>query len=192
MNIKVTKHVEQLKKWKEEIELLRKIALKTNLEEELKWDSPCYTLNGKNVFILSTFKDFVTVNFFKGVLIKDEINFLIFQGESQQSSKTVRLKSIHEIKKNEKLILDYMKRAIDVEKSGAKVTLNKDPLIYPKVLLDYFNKDHRLQSAFKSLLRGAQREYLLYFMNSKYETTQKSRIEANIEKIKEGKRLRDK
>lgn len=192
MNIKVTKHVEQLKKWKEEIELLRKIALKTNLEEELKWDSPCYTLNGKNVFILSTFKDFVTINFFKGVLIKDEINFLIFQGESQQSSKTIRLKSLQEIKKNEKLILDYMKRAIDVEKSGAKVTLNKDPLIYPKVLLDYFNKDHRLQSAFKSLLRGAQREYLLYFMNSKYETTQKSRIEANIEKIKEGKRLRDK
>ena len=136
--------------------------------------------------------DFVTVNFFKGVLIKDEINFLIFQGESQQSNKTIRLKSLQEIKKNEKLILDYMKRAIDVEKSGEKVTLNKDPLIYPKVLLDYFNKDHRLQSAFKSLLRGAQREYLLYFMNSKYETTQKSRIEANIEKIKEGKRLRDK
>ncbi|WP_287060722.1 DUF1801 domain-containing protein, partial [Algoriphagus sp.] len=55
--------------WQEELLLLRSYVITTELVEELKWSQPCYTLNGKNVLILSSFKDCVFLSFLKGSLM---------------------------------------------------------------------------------------------------------------------------
>nr|MBP7437287.1 DUF1801 domain-containing protein [Bacteroidia bacterium] len=57
--------------WERELSLLRKIALDSPLTEEFKWYQPCYTYEGNNVLILGGFKDFCTMSFFKGALLKD-------------------------------------------------------------------------------------------------------------------------
>jgi len=46
-NPKVDAVLRQEKKWQEEFQTLRKIALDSPLTEELKWYQPCYTLAGR-------------------------------------------------------------------------------------------------------------------------------------------------
>ena len=58
--------------WAKELEELRKIVIKSALVEELKWGMPCYTLNNKNILMISAFKEYACISFFKGVLLKDK------------------------------------------------------------------------------------------------------------------------
>ena len=55
-NPKVNSFFVNLKKWREEMDGLRGLILSLNLEEDLKWNAPCYMLNGKNVVTLSIIK----------------------------------------------------------------------------------------------------------------------------------------
>ena len=68
------------KNWKEELSKLRSIVLDCGLTEEVKWYQPCYSFNGSNLIILGSFKEFCTLSFFKGVLLKDEHKILEFAG----------------------------------------------------------------------------------------------------------------
>ena len=72
MNSTVDQFFTSLKSGKEELTLLRKLLLETELLEEFKWKQPCYTLNGKNVLILARLKDHVIISFLKGSLLNNE------------------------------------------------------------------------------------------------------------------------
>jgi uncharacterized protein YdeI (YjbR/CyaY-like superfamily) len=62
--------------WQEELKLLRKIVLNCGLTEELKWGVPCYTYHKSNILIISAFKEFCSINIFKGALLNDTHNIL--------------------------------------------------------------------------------------------------------------------
>lgn len=47
MNPKVDEYMSELNQWQGEMEYLRSLVLDCNLNEELKWGVPCYTLNKK-------------------------------------------------------------------------------------------------------------------------------------------------
>lgn len=79
--------IEKSKKWKEELTKLRTIVLDCGLTEEVKWYQPCYSFNGTNLIILGSFKEFCTLSFFKGALLKDEKKILEFPGKNSQSAK---------------------------------------------------------------------------------------------------------
>ena len=66
MTPEINKIFENEKRWKQEMILLREIVLQSGLKEELKWKQACYTLNGKNLLIISSFKAHCAINFFKG------------------------------------------------------------------------------------------------------------------------------
>jgi len=70
-NPKVDSVLRREKKWREEFEALRTIALDSELAEELKWYQACYTLQGKNVILIHGFKEFCALMFFKGALLKE-------------------------------------------------------------------------------------------------------------------------
>lgn len=89
--------------------LLRKIALNSGLVEEVKWGFPCYTLNNKNVFIISAFKENCTINFLKGVLLKDPENVLEKPGENSNVGRFLRFSSVQQIKDLESTINSYMR-----------------------------------------------------------------------------------
>lgn len=57
--------------WQAELKKLSRIILDCQLTEELKWGVPCYTVQKKNVVILSALKECCTLGFFKGALLKD-------------------------------------------------------------------------------------------------------------------------
>lgn len=56
----------KVQSWQPELAALRAILQETELQEEAKWGVPTYTLDGKNVLILSAFRDYVSISFFKG------------------------------------------------------------------------------------------------------------------------------
>jgi len=178
--------------WKEELVMLRHIVLECGLTEELKWGVPCYTNNDKNIVVISAFKDYCSLSFFKGVLLKDPQNILDQPGESSQSGRLIKFTDPKQIREQEEILKAYILEAVEIEKSGLKVAFKKNPEPIPDELLDKFAEDPVLEKAFYALTPGRQRGYIIYFSQPKQPQTRYSRIEKCKEKIFNGEGLNDK
>ncbi|HEY6803198.1 MAG TPA: DUF1801 domain-containing protein [Pyrinomonadaceae bacterium] len=192
MNPKVEFFFRKGKPWQEEFERLRAIVLDCGLTEELKWGCPCYTLDKRNIVLMHGFKEYCALLFFKGALLKDPKGILVQQTENVQSARQIRFTSVREIVKLKTTLKAYIKEAIAVEESGAKVNLKK-PAEF-KVAEEFQNKldeTPELRKAFKALTPGRQRGYLLYFSSPKQAKTRQARVEKSIQKILSGKGLED-
>ena len=184
--------IEKSKNWREELTKLRSIVLSCGLTEEVKWYQPCYSFNGTNLIILGSFKEFCTLSFFKGVLLKDEKKILEFPGKNTQSAKIVKFTNIQQINDLEGALKDYIKEMIELEKSGAKVTFKKiEEQKLPEELEEIFKLDKDFENAFKALTPGRQRAYLLHFSSAKQSSTRIARIEKAKPQIFAGKGLND-
>ena len=192
MNKRVDVAISQLTKWQAETKALRKIALETGLTEELKWGQPCYALDGKNLFLIHSFKNYVAILFMKGALMKDPKKILIQQTENVQSARQIRFTTLAEVKSSTAVIEKYMKEAIAVEESGAQVPTKKAAdFEIPAEIVKALKKSTGLLPAFKKLTPGRQRAYILHFTSAKQEATRISRIEKVTPKILAGKGLND-
>ncbi len=177
----------KVRDWQEELKLLRSIVLDCGLTEERKWGVPCYTYDNKNVSIVSALKDYATLSFFKGVLLKDPDGVLEKPGPNSQSDRIIRFRSVDEITQLEVSLKSYIHEAIEVEKKGLKVEFKKNPEPIPEELETIFNEDPGLKAAFEALTPGRQRGYIIHFSQPKQSATRTSRIEKCIPKIMEGK-----
>ncbi|MCB1305247.1 MAG: YdeI/OmpD-associated family protein [Leptospiraceae bacterium] len=174
--------------WQAQLKSLRKIALESGLQEEIKWGVPCYTLDGQNVFTVAAFKDYCSVSFFKGALLKDPSSLLTKPGEDSQATRQLRVTDLAGIKKIQKQIKGFMKQAIELERSGKKIDFKaKDELVYPEELLAILKKDKELESAFEALTPGRKRSYILHIGGAKQSETRRSRVEKCRAKILAGK-----
>jgi len=192
MNSKVNFYFEKPSKFQTELRELRKIALKSNLVEDLKWGCPCYTLEGKNVFLIHYFKEYCALLFVKGSLMQDSEDILIQQSPNVQAAKQLRFTDLKQIKNLAKTIAEYMEDAIKVEKSGEKVALKKTrEFEVPEEFSEVLKTDSDLKLAFEKLTPGRQRAYLLFFAGAKQSKTRMQRIEKNRARILEGKGLND-
>ena len=178
--------------YENELVLLRAILNGTELVEELKWGVPCYTINGKNVLLLSAFKDFASLSFFKGALMQDPHHWLVAPGENSQASRQLRFTSEQQILGHEDKILAYVEQSIDIERKGLQIDFKaKRELEFPEELEAAFAEDPVFETAFKSLTPGRQRGYVLHISSAKRSETRSSRIEKHMERILEGKGLHD-
>ena len=177
--------------WHSEIVALRAIILKSELTEELKWSNPCYTFNGKNILMLSALKDYAVIGFFKGALLNDPHKLLASPGKNSQSAKRLTFTDTAIIQDQEKIILEYISEAIEIEKKGLKVEFKKEREPIPEELASVFENDAALKTAFFELTPGRQRGYILHFSQAKQAKTRFSRIEKCIPKIMEGKGFHD-
>lgn len=178
--------------WQPELVELRRILLETALDEELKWSMPCYTHQGKNILLLSAFKDSTTLNFFKGSLMKDPEGLLSKPGKNSQAARYIKFTSTKEVIALEPIIKAYIDEAIQIEKSGLKVEFKAaSDFEVPEEFQAKLDQDPALQMAFDALTPGRQRGYLLYFSGAKQSQTRSSRVEKFIPKIMEGKGFHD-
>lgn len=192
MNPKVDAFISGAKKWREEFELLRAIALDCDLTEEFKWGNPCYAHQGGNVVLMHGFKDYCALLFFKGALLKDAKGILITQTENVQSARQIRFTSAAQVSKMKTVLKAYIKEAIAIEKSGVKVALKKtEEFAVPDEFQSKLDEDLALQTAFKALTPGRQRAYLLHFAAAKQSKTRVERIVKCMPLIFEGKGLND-
>ncbi|MDR6486861.1 uncharacterized protein YdeI (YjbR/CyaY-like superfamily) [Chryseobacterium vietnamense] len=192
MNPKVNFFFENAGQWQEEFEKLRAIALSTELVEDLKWGCPCYTYDGKNIFLIHGFKEYCALLFFKGALMKDPDNILIQQSKNVQAARQIRFTELSQINDLEEVIRSYMFEAVEIEESGAKVEMKKTKEFeMAEEFQEKLDQDPALQEAFKALTPGRQRAYLLHFSSAKQSKTREARIEKCIPQIMEGIGLND-
>jgi uncharacterized protein YdeI (YjbR/CyaY-like superfamily) len=125
MNPKVDGYLSKAKKWQKEFEKLRMIVLDRKLTEELKWGQPCYTFQKRNIVLIHGFKEYCALLFFRGALLKDADGILIQQTENVQAARQIRFTTLQEIVQMEPILKAYIREAIEVEKTGLKVTFKK-------------------------------------------------------------------
>jgi uncharacterized protein YdeI (YjbR/CyaY-like superfamily) len=191
-NQNVDTYIENEKQWQQELMLLREIVLSFDLEEEYKWKQPCYTNEGKNIVILTGFKGFCVLGFFKGSLLKDEQQLLVSPGENTASGRQLRFKSPQEVQKLEPTIRAYIEEAIRVEMSGQKVTFTTvADLDVPEELQWKFDADATFKTAFESLTPGRQKAYIQHFASAKQSDTRVARIAKVEDRIRCGQGLLD-
>jgi uncharacterized protein YdeI (YjbR/CyaY-like superfamily) len=192
MNPKVDFYFNKAKKWQEELEQLRIIALDCGLEEELKWGCPCYTLEKSNIVLIHDFKEYCAFLFFKGALLYDPQGILIQQTENVQAARQIRFTNLREIVEMAPILKSYIYEAIEVEKAGLKVELKKTTEFKMVEEFQYkLDKIPALKAAFEALTPGRQRGYLLHFSSAKQAKTREARIEKYIPQILDGKGLDD-
>ncbi|MBK8808552.1 MAG: DUF1801 domain-containing protein [Bacteroidales bacterium] len=175
----------KVNKWREELETLRQIALESGLTEELKWGVPVYTHKGKNLVLLAAFKEYASISFFKGVLLKDEQKILSQRG-STQSDRYIKFTNTKEINAVENILKNYIKEAITIEDSGKKITFMKNLEPIPQELIQAFEADLQLEKAFNNLTPGRQRAYIIHFSEAKQSSTRVGRIEKYKQQILNG------
>jgi uncharacterized protein YdeI (YjbR/CyaY-like superfamily) len=192
MNPKVDAFLLNVKKWREELTVLRSIVMDSGLVEELKWGVPCYVLDQANVIIIGGFKDYFALMFFKGALMEDPQDLLRKPGKNTQSGRQIRLMNMDEMLELEEVLRAYIQNAISIEKAGLKVVEKKtEEYPVPSELKESFAENSDLQHAFYGLTPGRQRAYLLHFAEAKQSATRKARIEKYAARILKGKGILD-
>jgi uncharacterized protein YdeI (YjbR/CyaY-like superfamily) len=163
----------------------------SGLKEELKWSVPCYTYNRKNIVALAAFKDCVEISFFKGALLHDPQNYLIARGENSQHGKGLRFTDSRKIILFKKIILDFIKEAIENEVNGLKIQTKSIPEPMPLELQEYLSQHKTLSEAYYALTPGKQRSYIIYISGAKQSETRIKRIAQCIDKILRGEGFHD-
>jgi uncharacterized protein YdeI (YjbR/CyaY-like superfamily) len=192
MNPLVTKIHAKEKRWRAEYAELRQLCLASGLNEELKWGQACYDLQGKNVVLIHGFKEYCALLFMKGALLKDPQGILIQQTKNVQSARQIRFASLAQIKKQKAAVQAYIREAIAVEKSGAKVKMKgPEQFDMPEEFRKRLDDDPELAEAFRALTPGRQKGYLLHFAGAKQSATRAARVEKHAPRILQGLGLND-
>jgi uncharacterized protein YdeI (YjbR/CyaY-like superfamily) len=178
--------------WAAELAALRALVLDAGLNEECKWGVPCYTVNGGNVVLIHSFKEYCALLFIKGALLKDAKGILIQQTENVQGGRQLRFTDVREMTKLKSTIKAYLQEAIAVEKAGLKVSMKPTAeFAVPEEFQAKLNASPALKTAFEALTPGRQRAYLLHFAAAKQSKTREARIEKCTPQILNGKGLLD-
>jgi uncharacterized protein YdeI (YjbR/CyaY-like superfamily) len=179
-------------RWSAEFAALRELCLAFRLNEELKWGQACYDLDGHKVVLIHGFKDYCALLFMKGALLKDPKGILIQQTKNVQAARQIRFASIADIVRQRAAIKVYIKEAIAVERSGAKVEMRTvEQFTMPDEFRERLAREPALAEAFRALTPGRQKAYLLHFAGAKQSTTRAARVEKHARRILSGLGLDD-
>jgi uncharacterized protein YdeI (YjbR/CyaY-like superfamily) len=190
LNAKVDAYINRSTKWPAEMKALRPILLDRGLEEAIKWGKPCYSHEGRNIVIMQEMKDFMSLMFFHGMLLSDPEKILEEQGPNSRSALRICFTSVDEVKRLAATIGAYVDEALTVDPT--EITRESAPeLVLAEELQARLDADPALDAAFRALTPGRQREYNLHISEAKQSATRSGRVEKHVQRILEGKGLRD-
>src|SRR6476660_2586646 len=176
-----------IRAWKAEIAAMRRVLKGLAMKEERKWGKPTYTVDGKNIVILQSFKEYFGLGFFQGALLRDPKKLLVQLGQVQ-AGRVMKFTSAKEITAKAATIKAYVREAIAVEKAGLRVKPKKtSDFPVPEELTERLRRDPRFKRAFEALTPGRQRSYLYHFAAAKRSATRVARIEKAMPAIFEGR-----
>lgn len=173
--------------WAAALVVLRDLLRATELTEEMKWGSPCYTLDGKNVVMLTAFNDSYALSFFKGILLTDPDGALEPPGPNSHAGRLLRFTSVDEVVSRRELAAQLVREAIELQRSGAEVPARERTEAMPDELQEVLDADPRTRAAFDALTPGRKRSYILHVSGAKQSTTRTARAERAIPKMLAGK-----
>lgn len=172
--------------WAEVLVALRALLSETELQETMKWGSPCYTLEGKNVVSLSALKDAALLSFFKGALLADPEGLLVKPGPNSRHARYLEFLSLEDLEEQREATLALLAAAIEAERQGKQVQ-GKPEEPMPEELQAALDANQELAAAFAALTPGRRRSYILHVSGAKQSATRVKRAERCAEKIFAGK-----
>ena len=186
----VDDYIDSTPEWAaEKLIVLRKLAIESGLTETIKWGAPSYS--GKGIVLgLAAFKGWVSLWFHQGSFLKDEQKKLLTAQETTKGLRQWRFLPVDKI--DEKLVLAYILEAKGNDLAGKKILAETKKVEVPELLDEAMKTDSVLQSAFKALTPGKQREYSEHIASAKREATKISRLEKCKPMIIQGVGLHDK
>jgi uncharacterized protein YdeI (YjbR/CyaY-like superfamily) len=192
MNPLVTKVHGKERHWHAEYAALRQLCLAAGLNEELKWGQACHDLQGGKVVLIQGFKEYCALLFMKGALLKDPNGILVQQTKNVQAARQIRFASLADINRHKSAVKAYIKEAIAVEKSGARVKMKSVAQFdVPEEFQRRLDDDPALDEAFHTLTPGRRKGYLLHFAGAKQSATRTARVEKHAPRILKGLGLDD-
>ncbi len=174
------------------LNILREILQSTGMNETVKWGMPTYTIKGKNVVGLGAFKKFVSLWFFKGILLNDPENMLV-NAQNDKNNSIRQLRFHHENEIDIDMTMTFVEQAIEIENTGKK--LPKAPikkLVLPPELKEALSENYELEIQFKNFSPSQQREFANYIQQAKMEETRLRRLDKIIPMILNNTGLSDK
>ncbi len=188
---RIEAYFEKESPFREGLRQLREIVLQTELYEDLKWGAPVYTLGGKNVLGVLSFKQHFGLWFFNGVFLSDPLGVL----DNVQEGKTKAMRhwkfsGADQI--DPKAVLSYVQEAIRNERKGKKLAPEKPrKLQIPDELKSAFDEEPKLKEQFNSLTAYKKRDYAEYISTAKQAATRERRLRKILPMIRQGIGLND-
>ena len=177
--------------WAEPLVALRKLLQSTELVEEMKWGSPCYTLDGKNVIMLASRKDACAMSFMKGLGLTDEKGLLEKPGPNTRVARLVKFQSLRDVQDALPHLQSLIAQAIELERAGKEIIPEDQTDAIPEELTERLDNDPELAQAFEALTPGRKRSYYIHISGAKQSATRARRVEKCIPKILAGKGFHD-
>ena len=190
----VSDYIEAKAVWAEALLLLRDVILGTGTKECMKWSAPAYTSNNENIIGLAAYNDYVGIWFHQGVFLKDKAQLLFNANESKTKGlRQWRFTSVQDVKKNLKLIEVYTQEAIENQKLGKKIKIErKRQLLVPEELSYELSNNKEFNDAFLILTKSKKIEFADYISEAKQAKTKRSRLEKIIPMVIRQEGLNDK
>ena len=117
---KVDAYIKKHDQWSEVFQAARKTLVASGLEETVKWGTPTYTLDGKNLIGIAGFKNHCALWFHNGAFLKDPDKRLV----NAQEGKTKGLRQWR-FESGEKLpvraLKAFIKQSIENQRAGKSI-----------------------------------------------------------------------
>lgn len=158
-----------------------------DIKEAVKWGMPFFDCDGP-VCNMASFKQHCAFGFWKASLMKDPENIFNKDGKNAMGQFD-RIISINDLPAD-KIIIAYIKEAVELNKAGVKVVKAKaavQELPVPKALVAALKKNKTAKTAFEKFPPSHRKEYIQWITEAKTDATRDKRIATAIEWMAEGK-----
>ncbi len=187
----VDDYIAQADRWRDEIARLRAILLDVGLDETVKWGSPCYTRDGRNVVGIGAFRSYFGLWFFQGALLADPAKRLVnAQPGKTRAMRQWRMQSAADIRP--RLVRQYASEAAELAARGREIRPRRRPAAsLPPELEAALGADNAARTAFDKLTPGRRREFAEFIAGAKRAETRERRVARALPLIREGRGLND-
>ncbi|MCD0472277.1 YdeI family protein [Flavobacterium sp. JAS] len=192
LNSKVDEYIAKSEDFAKPIlEYLRQIIHETcpDAAEDIKWGTPHYAYKGDHLCMIAGFKNHCSFSLYKAEFIKNkEI------AESVKAGKKFgymdKLKSVSELP-SKNILISLIKEAMTINEQGIKKekTVSDKPKVIetPEYLVEALNANKKAKEVWESKSDSYRKDYLVWIIDAKTDTTRQKRIEQSLEWIAEGK-----
>jgi len=154
-------------------------------EEAMKWSAPTFTLNGKILIVMASFKAHAALNFWRGQEIGGG------SAKAGAMGQFGKLTSVDDLPPDDELDRLIREAAALAATAPAPRKTKHEPKPTPTLHPDFASALEQAPAAKATLdgfPPGAQREYLEWIAEAKQETTRHKRIADAVQWLSEGKR----
>lgn len=189
MNHIVTNYLDQNPKWKAVIEAIRPILLEEDVYEEMAGGKVSYTYQGRTLAQLDGYTDYLAMILPNGVLVSDPDGKLLEAPEEGALARKLKFKDAKSVTTNEDLIREVVKQLINHAKDSVDATEMDHVIELPQELLELFDAEPEVETAFYELSPMDRLEYQVYLEEASDVKQLKTRLEEIIPRLQAGLRL---